>query len=103
MEQTETDPQRARELREKFFDSTLKKADQKISLEYHRLLFAEQKRLLKENNGIVTIPVEKREEFFRQAGTNINIGRVDSEKMERDWERATSKNGRHPMGGAKDD
>ena len=30
-------------------------------------------------------------------------GDVDPKKMERDWERATSEEGRPPIGGAKDD
>lgn len=103
MEQNEIDPKRAKELREKFFNEDLKKSDQKISLEYHQLLFAEQKRLLKENNGIVTVPIERREYLFRQAGTNITIGHVDQKRMEERWSNNTSPDGRPPIGGAQDD
>lgn len=103
MEQNEIDQKIARELREKYFNEDLKKSDQKKSLEYHQLLFAEQKRLLKENNGIVTVPIERREELFRQAGTNITIGRVDRKHMEERWSSNISLDGRPPIGGAQDD
>lgn len=36
-------------------------------------------------------------------GKARNLYGVDPEKMERDWERATSKKGRPPIGGAQDD
>lgn len=38
-----------------------------------------------------------------RAGGFGNLYGVDPEKMESDWERATSKKGRPPIGGAQDD
>lgn len=50
------------------------------------------------------VPLEDREDFSQ----NLNFPKdnpygVDPKKMERDWERATSKKGRPPIGGAQDD
>lgn len=75
-----------------------------VYLEYSKLLSEEQIRLAKENSGKpVKIVTERREGLLRQAHINVYIGHVNPERMERDWEGATSKDGRPPIGGAQDD
>jgi hypothetical protein len=105
MEQNEIDVQKARELEEKEFNLHLEtKVPPSIKREYSDLFFSEQMRLGKENGGKpVTISLEQKRYLLNKAISNITIGRVDSEKMKDAWERETSKGGRPPIGGAKDD
>lgn len=105
MEQNEIDSQRARELEEKEFNLHLEtKVPPNIKREYGDILFSERIRLGKENGGKpVAISLEQKKDILNKATSNITIGRVDSEKMKDAWERETSKGGRPPIGGAKDD
>jgi hypothetical protein len=105
MEQNEIDAQRARELEEKEFDLHLEtKVPPSIKREYGDIYFSEQMRLGKENGGKpVTISLEQKKDFLNKATSNITIGRVDPIKMGEAWEKETSKEGRPPIGGARDD
>lgn len=74
-----------------------------VKEEYYKLLLDMQIESVNKSGGnpeIITI--EEREKLLRQAQTNVSTGHVDPEKMERDWENATSKDGRPPIGGAQE-
>lgn len=88
----------------KAFDLRLESASSTIRDEYYSLLSAEQVARAKANKGRpVRLSVEEREAILGQAERNIFYGRVDAKKMEKDWEMATSRDGRPPLGGALDD
>jgi hypothetical protein len=85
------------------FELKLQRASPKVRDEYHRLLVEKQVESAKKSEGhAVTVSTEEREELFKQADTNIYVGHVDPQKMNKDWENA-SHNGRPPIGGAKND
>ena len=88
----------------KAFNWRLAAASEKAQLEYYKILTDEQTRRARENNGKpVAIDVEERESFLDKAARIALYGSADPQKMERDWEAATSKDGRPPIGGAQDD
>jgi hypothetical protein len=75
-----------------------------VQEEYYRLLLDMQIESVKKSGGSPEIiTVEQRKKLLDQAQTNVSMGHIDPEKMERDWENATSKDGRPPIGGAQDD
>ena len=82
----------AKDLARKDFQLELDRANLEVRDEYSKLLIEERARLAKEkeNDGkLVEVPVERREELFRQADVNVHVGHVDSEKMEKGQENAT--------------
>lgn len=96
---------RDEELELRYFQERLDKAPPDVKARYSGILVSEQIRLAKDNKGRpVKIPAEEREHLL-----NLAFGGHDADaikmarKMERDWNAATSKDGRPPIGGAKDD
>ena len=88
----------------KAFNWRLAAASENAQLEYYNILTDEQARRAKDNNGKpVVIGVEERESFLDKATRIALFGSADPQRMERDWEAATSKDGRPPIGGAQDD
>ena len=88
---------------ERYFDLKLQKVNQKVRDEYYRLLLEKQIKSAGENNDqLVTISTQEREALFKRANTNIFVGRVDSKRMGKAWDKA-SREGRGPIGGAPDD
>ena len=90
---------------EKYFNLDLIKSPEDVRNRYSSLLLREQLDLAKKNNGRpMRVSLETRERFLHVAKNTQN----DEEarrviKMEKDWNAATSKDGRPPIGGATDD
>jgi len=89
----------------KEFALKLSRSPQDVVYRYSGILLREQLKLAKQNKGrSVDIPVEERERFLRLAASGYDKDFVEKmEKMERDWNSATSKDGRPPIGGAQND
>lgn len=87
----------------KSFDLRLGAARANIKTEYDQLLIDFQIEGAKGNNGRpITVTVEDRERLLAEAERNVIYGHVDPDKMASDWEAATTKEGRPPIGGAQD-
>jgi len=100
----ESDSQRAEEAAQKRLGFELGRASVVVRSGYLELLSKEQANLREKNRGKpVNIGATRSLELLGQARKNVTVGRADLEKMERDWERATSRKGRPPIGGAQDD
>jgi hypothetical protein len=100
----ESDSQNAEELAQKRLDLNLSRESISVRSGYLKLLFEEQSLLRKNNHGKpVDISAIKSEELLEQAKRNVVTGGADPKKMETAWERATSRKGRPPIGGAQDD
>lgn len=88
----------------KSLEQHLASVSPKIREEYTGLLLKHQLQGSKNNHErTITVTVEDRERLLKDAETNVLYGHVDSEKMATDWDTATSKDGRPPIGGAQDD
>jgi len=89
----------------KEFALKLGRSPQDVVYRYSGILLGEQLKLAQKNKGRpVDIPVEERERFLRLAASGYDRDSVEKmEKMEKDWNSATSKDGRPPIGGAQHD
>jgi len=86
----------------KSFDLRLAAVSEGTRQEYQNILTNEQIRRAKENKGKpVAISTAERELFLNRATKTVLYGKVDPQRMARDWE-AASRNGRPPIGGAQD-
>jgi hypothetical protein len=89
----------------RYFQERLDKTSPDVKARYSGILLSEQIRLAKENKGRpVKIPAEEREHLLTLVIRGYDVDTIKmARKMERDWNAATSKDGRPPIGGAKDD
>lgn len=89
----------------KQFELDLKMSSADVQDRYSHILLDEQLRTAKENQGKPQgIPVETRKDLFLIAKTTKDVEEARKRvKMQRDWQNATSKDGRPPIGGAQDD
>lgn len=101
------DAKRTEELARKSLEldlQNLEKNERNVFDEYQKILLHKQIDLMKKNdNKPVHITIAERRYLIEQAKSNIDNEHPGSVKMKRDWETATSKNGRPPIGGAQDD
>lgn len=90
---------------EKRFELDLKMSSADVRDRYSHILLDEQLRSAKENHGKPQeISIEAREDLFLIAKTTNDVEEARKHiKMQRDWQNATSKDGRPPIGGAQDD
>lgn len=91
---------------EHYFKHDLEKSPRDVQDKYHHLLLDEQLKRAKENGNRPAgpVPLNIREMILQAANVPGDIeGAKKSLKMARDWETYTSKDGRPPIGGAKDD
>ena len=80
----------------------LEKDQPRIHSKYQEFLLREKLELAKKNEGRpVKIPVEEKEKILERATSTVIYG-ADPEKVMKDWESHTSKDGRPPIGGAQD-
>jgi hypothetical protein len=102
----ESDSQQAEEIARKNLESQLKRLrEEKPSayLKYRDLLLKREHFLSEENGGTqVEVTATQKLNLIRQATDPAAIT-ADLAKVERNWERAISRKGRLPIGGAQDD
>lgn len=91
---------------ERYFESDLDNLSKDIRERFERLALDEKLRMAKENSGKPkgTIPLEKRKEYLDLAKSDRDIEEARMlARADHGWNRATSKDGRPPIGGAQDD
>jgi hypothetical protein len=94
------------EAKERYFESDLANLSKDIRERFERLALDEKLRMAKENSGKPKgpIPLEKRKEYLDLAKSDKDIEEVRMLMgADHDWNKATSKDGRPPIGGAQDD
>lgn len=89
----------------KRFELDLKSSAPDVRDRYSHILLDEQLRIAKENQSKPQgVSVETRKDLFLIAKITKDVEEARKRvKMQRDWQNATSKDGRPPIGGAQDD
>lgn len=85
------------------FRYRLAQSPQNVQDRFNSILLGEQTRFLREKHQPALISLESREHFLRLASSDHTLSEIEKIiKMEKDWNAATSKDGRPPIGGAQD-
>lgn len=99
-------PELTQEEQERYFESDIKTLPKEIRERYERLALDEKVRMAHENSGRPRgpIPLEKRQEYLKMAKSDRDIEEARMlARAGHEWDRAASKDGRPPIGGAQDD